>query len=136
MKTEPRIRCCTKSKHSLPLASHPSSLPENTAVLIRHYCRRNVDWQASPTIQLSTGNWKKTERIKERNNNYKHKIAKTQHGETRKITNDVLVPGCGILQYRSLTQAYQRKKRDAKEKATHIHTNNINIFSIFFLIFR
>ena len=33
MKTGPRIRCCTKSKHSLPLASHPSSLPENTAVL-------------------------------------------------------------------------------------------------------
>ena len=118
MKTEPRIRCCTKRKHSLPLASHPSSLPENTVVLIRNYCRRDIDKQASPTIQLSTGDRKKSERIKERTNNYKHKIAITQHGETRKITNDVLVPGCGIF-LRQPFQAHLEEKECSKVTGTN-----------------
>ena len=54
----------------------------------------------------------------------KRESAKTQHGESRKITNDVLVPGCGIFIPADLTQVHRKKKEEFREK---LHTFKIMI---------
>ena len=114
MENKPEIRFRTKSEHFLPPRSHLPSLSRKITSAAQTLMKEEKE--SHHTVKYRGLKERKRQKAIIKRRQTKRESAKTQHGERRKITNDVLVPGCGIFIPADLTQVHRKKKEEFREK--------------------